>query len=48
MTPIGINLPNDQAIREKYGSKSVALSNVDRRLEPRDAGHDAQRVQLDA
>ena len=32
VTPVGINLPNDQAIREKYGSKSVALSNV------RDAG----------
>jgi dipeptidyl-peptidase-3 len=28
VTPIGINLPNDQEIREKYGSKSVALSNV--------------------
>ncbi len=28
VTPIGINLPNDQAVREKYGSKSVALSNV--------------------
>jgi dipeptidyl-peptidase III len=28
MTPIGINLPNDQAIREVYGSKSVSLSNV--------------------
>ena len=28
MTPIGINLPNDQAIREAYGSKSVSLSNV--------------------
>ncbi len=28
VTPIGINLPNDQAIREQYGSKSVALSNV--------------------
>ena len=28
ITPIGINLPNDQAIRETYGSKSVALSNV--------------------
>jgi dipeptidyl-peptidase-3 len=28
VTPIGINLPNDQAIREKHGSKSVALSNV--------------------
>jgi dipeptidyl-peptidase III len=28
MTPIGINLPNDQAVREQYGSKSVSLSNV--------------------
>ncbi len=28
MTPIGINLPNDQAIRERYGSKSVSLSNI--------------------
>ena len=28
VTPIGINLPNDQAIRERYGSKSVFLSNV--------------------
>jgi dipeptidyl-peptidase-3 len=28
LTPIGINLPNDQAIREQYGSKSVSLTNV--------------------
>ena len=28
MTPVGINLPNDQLIRERYGSKSVALTNV--------------------
>ncbi len=28
ITPVGINLPNDQHIREKYGSKSVSLSNV--------------------
>ncbi len=28
VTPVGINLPNDQAIREQHGSKSVALSNV--------------------
>jgi len=28
ITPIGVNLPNDQRIREQYGSKSVTLSNV--------------------
>ena len=28
VTPIGINLPNEQAIREQYGSKSVLLQNV--------------------
>jgi dipeptidyl-peptidase-3 len=28
VTAVGINLPNDQAIREKYGSKSVSLTNV--------------------
>jgi dipeptidyl-peptidase-3 len=28
MTPIGINLPNDDAIREQFGSKSVSLSNI--------------------
>ncbi|MBN8279924.1 MAG: peptidase M49 [Gammaproteobacteria bacterium] len=28
MTPIGINLPNDQSVREQHGSKSVLLSNV--------------------
>jgi dipeptidyl-peptidase-3 len=28
ITPIGINLPNDQHVREHYGSKSVSLSNV--------------------
>jgi dipeptidyl-peptidase-3 len=28
ITPVGINLPNDQNIREEYGSKSVSLSNV--------------------
>ena len=28
ITPVGINLPNDQAVREQYGSKSVSLSNV--------------------
>jgi dipeptidyl-peptidase-3 len=28
ITPVGINLPNGQDIREKYGSKSVSLTNV--------------------
>jgi dipeptidyl-peptidase-3 len=28
VTPVGINLPNDQSIREEYGSKSVSLSNA--------------------
>jgi dipeptidyl-peptidase-3 len=28
MTPVGINLPNEQDIREQHGSKSVSLSNV--------------------
>ncbi|MGE3817982.1 MAG: peptidase M49 [Isosphaeraceae bacterium] len=28
VTPIGINLPNDQKVRETYGSKSVSLANV--------------------
>jgi dipeptidyl-peptidase-3 len=28
VTPIGVNLPNDQRIREQYGSKSVTMANV--------------------
>jgi dipeptidyl-peptidase III len=28
ITPIGVNLPNDQRVRAAYGSKSVTLSNV--------------------
>ena len=28
ITPVGINLPNDQKVREEHGSKSVSLSNV--------------------
>jgi dipeptidyl-peptidase-3 len=28
ITPVGINLPNDQGVREQYGSKSVSLTNI--------------------
>lgn len=28
ITPVGINLPNDQSVRERYGSKSISLSNI--------------------
>jgi dipeptidyl-peptidase III len=28
VSPVGINLPNDQRIREEHGSKSVSLANV--------------------
>ena len=28
VTPIGINLPNDQQVREQYGSKSVSIANI--------------------
>ena len=33
LTAVGINLPNDQLIREKYGSKSVSLVNVNEAYE---------------
>lgn len=33
VTPIGINLPNDQSVRERYGSKSISLSNVNEAYE---------------
>lgn len=33
ITPIGVNLPNPQDLREKYGSKSVSLGNVVEALE---------------
>ncbi len=28
LTPIGVNLPNDQRVREVHGSKSITLANV--------------------
>jgi dipeptidyl-peptidase-3 len=28
LTPVGINLPNDQGVRQEHGSKSVSLANV--------------------
>ncbi|MBE3133949.1 MAG: peptidase M49, partial [Acidobacteria bacterium] len=33
ITPVGINLPNDQRIREQHGSKSVSLSNINEAYE---------------
>ena len=33
VTPVGINLPNDQSVRERNGSKSVSLSNVNEAYE---------------
>src|SRR5262249_50280138 len=33
LTPIGVNLPNDEAVRERYGSKSIFLSNVNEAYE---------------
>ena len=48
VTPIGINLPNDQRIREEHGSKSVSLSNVRESSDNAHAHLDANRVLLDA
>ena len=33
ITPIGINLPNDEEVRERYGSKSVSVANVNEAYE---------------
>ena len=48
VTPIGINLPNDQAIREQYGSKSVSLSNVNEAYDKSTLAGVPERVLLDA
>jgi dipeptidyl-peptidase III len=33
VTPVGVNLPNEQKIREEYGSKSISLSNINEAYE---------------
>ena len=38
LTPIGINLPNDQTVRERHGSKSISLSNVNEAYEQSRSG----------
>ena len=48
VTPVGINLPNDQRIREQYGSKSVSLSNVRDASDNAVPDVDANRVHVDA
>ena len=47
VTPIGINLPNDQSVREQYGSKSVSLSNVNEAYDKVDPAGVPDRVLLD-
>lgn len=44
ITPVGINLPNDQALREAYGSKSMTLANVSDAYER--STPDAMRVEF--
>lgn len=44
ITPIGVNLPNDQAIRKVYGSKSMMLTNVNDAYER--STPDAMRVEF--
>lgn len=51
-TPIGINLPNSNWIRELYGSKSVSLNNIEEAYEKAggalataEFAHDAQEVE---
>ena len=48
ITPVGINLPNDQRIRERYGSKSVSLSNVNEAYDKSTLPEFRQRVLVDA
>ena len=46
ITPVGINLPNDQDIREKYGSKSVSLTNVNEAYRQIHVGRVPERVRV--
>ncbi len=48
ITPIGINLPNDQTVREEYGSKSVSLSNVTEAYDKSTVPGVPQRVRVGA
>ncbi len=48
VTPVGINLPNDQHVREQYGSKSVSLSNVSEAYDKSTLPAIPQRVLVDA
>ena len=47
ITPVGINLPNDQDIREKHGSKSVSLSNVNEAYDRSTSAGVPARVRVD-
>lgn len=51
-TPIGINLPNSNWIREQYGSKSISLNNIENAyakaggaLAVQEFAHDAEEVE---
>ena len=46
VTPVGINLPNDQRIREQYGSKSISLANVSEAYDKSTPRIDARRVRV--
>ena len=46
VTPVGINLPNDQRIREQYGSKSISLANVNEAYDKSTPGSMRERVRV--
>ena len=48
VTPVGINLPNDQTIREKLRQQVGVAVERQRGLRQVHAGHDARRVRVDA